>query len=236
MMRTWTGLVVTVLLCAAASPVAQSPSDRASSDRARSDRAPTATIERIAALLERADLATAKAEAAPALVAYPSDPDLHNLAGVVDAQQGAYASAEAHFLTAIRLAPRAAAPYTNLGRLYQERSAVEPGAREKALDVYRRLLAVEPSNVEGLYQSGFLLALDGAFSESRTFIMKLPEDVRANPQVLAVVATDLHGLGDAQGHEPPWPRSRRTSGSARPTWWPCCRPSSTCGMPRSSRG
>jgi tetratricopeptide (TPR) repeat protein len=65
--------------------------------------------------------------------------------------------------------------------------------------VYRRLLAFEPSNVEGLYQAAFLLALDGAFDESRTFVDRLPADVRGGPQVLAVLAVDLHALGDRSG-------------------------------------
>ncbi len=204
MIRTSASLVAAVLLCGAVSPVAQSTfarpsSDQAQADLARSDRAPTTTTGRIAALLEQKDLDGAKAAADTALLAHPADPAVHNLAGVVEAQRGGFAAAETHFLAAIRLAPRAGAPYTNLGRLYQERSAVDPGARSKALDVYRRLLAFEPSNVEGLYQSAFLLALDGKFDESHALIEKLPNDVRVSPQVLALLAVDRSGVGDEAG-------------------------------------
>lgn len=159
---------------------------------------PQPTLQQITALLAREDLAGAKAAIAAALVRHPGDPALHNLAGVTDAQEGAFASAETHFQTAIRLAPRENAPYENLGRLYQERAAVDPPARSKALDVYRRLLAVDPSNVEGLYQSGFLLALGGRFADSRVFIDRLPEEVRRRPQTLAVTAVDLAGVGSAR--------------------------------------
>jgi tetratricopeptide (TPR) repeat protein len=163
--------------------------------------APAATLEHIAALIQQQDPAGAKAAADRALALHPSDPALHNLAGVAEAQRGAYASAESHFLSAIRLAPRAGAAYTNLGRLYQERAAIEPAARAKALDVYRRLIASDPSNAEGLYQAAFLCALNGDFAESRTLIARLPDRARRAPQVLALLATDLEGLGDRPGAE-----------------------------------
>ena len=56
--------------------------------------APQATLQQIAALLERGDLGAASAVVAPALTAHPADPLLHNLAGVIAAQQGAFEPAE----------------------------------------------------------------------------------------------------------------------------------------------
>jgi tetratricopeptide (TPR) repeat protein len=160
---------------------------------------PAASLQQIAALLERSDLPAAKRLVDSALREHPLDPALHNAAGVIDAQQGAIASAEQHFLTAIRLAPQSSAAYENLGRLYQEQSASMAGARQKALDTYERLLAVNPENVEGLYQRGFLLALNGEFAQSRALIQRLPDAIRRRPQVLAVTAIDLAGLGDLRG-------------------------------------
>ena len=81
------------------------------------------------------------------------------MAGVVAARRGAFEAAVTSFSEAIRLAPGDRAAYENLGRLYQERSASDPGASAKAIDVYQRLLHVDPSNAEALYQSAFLLAL-----------------------------------------------------------------------------
>ena len=129
--------------------------------------------------------------------AHPADPVLRNFAGVIAAQQGAFELAEAHFQTAIRLAPTGAAAYENLGRLYQERADGNPAMRAKAIATYRRLLAAEPGNVEGLFQSSFLLALDGQFAASRAMLAKLPEEVRQQPQSLAVSVADLAGMGDA---------------------------------------
>ncbi len=152
----------------------------------------SATLQSIAEMLERNDLAAAKAATEAGLREHPSDPALHNFAGVIDAQQGATERAEAHFRTAIRLAPRAASPYLNLGRLLMEQSA-----EAKALDVYRQLLGVEPSNVEALYQAAFLLARAGQFRESRGLIERLPDDARGRPQALAVFVADLVGIGDS---------------------------------------
>ena len=157
--------------------------------------APDATVQEIATRLQRDDLAGAKAVADAALGQYPDDPALHNLAGVVAAQGGDVAAAETHFQSAIRLSPRQSAPYENLGRLYQERAAIDASARSKALDIYRRLLDVEPANQEGLYQAGFLLALQGRFAESQSLLQRLPEAMRARSQILAVLTIDLAGTG-----------------------------------------
>ncbi len=164
--------------------------------RRQDDVAPQSTLQRIAGLLERGDLRAASAVIEPALKAHPADPVLHNFAGVTAAQQGAFEPAQAHFQTAIRLAPRGPAPYENLGRLYQERADGNPAMRSKALATYRQLLDVWPDNVEGLFQSGFLLALDGQFAASRAMLERLPEEVRQRPQALAVLAADLGALGD----------------------------------------
>jgi tetratricopeptide (TPR) repeat protein len=160
--------------------------------------APRATLQKIGDLMAKDDAAAADA-IAMALATWPQDPALHNFAGVVSAQRGESASAESHFLTAIRLAPRAPAPYTNLGRLYQEQSRTDPSARAKAIDVYQRLLAVDPAHQEGLFQAGLLLALDGRFKDSLTLIDRLPAASRSTPQVLAVTAVDREGVADQAG-------------------------------------
>ena len=158
--------------------------------------APTAVLTDIASRLDRQDWAGARTAVDSALRTYPNDAALHNFAGVIDAESHAAASAEAHFQTSIRLAPREPSAYENLGRLYQERAAADPAAREKAIDVYRRLLAVDPANVEGLYQSAFLLALAGRFAESRALVDRLPAEVRQQSHTLALVALDLAATGD----------------------------------------
>jgi tetratricopeptide (TPR) repeat protein len=152
-------------------------------------------MQEVASHLQRDDLSGAKAAAAAALERYPDDPALNNLAGAIAAQSGDFTAAEGHFKAAIRLSPRQPAPYENLGRLYQERGAADPAARAKALDVYRRLIEIDPANHEGLYQAGFLLAVQGRFTESQALLERLPEDIRARPQILAILTVDLAGTG-----------------------------------------
>jgi tetratricopeptide (TPR) repeat protein len=154
-------------------------------------------LQQIAALIERGDLTAASRAVEPALKAHPNDPLLHNFAGVIAAQRNDVESAEGHFQSAIRLAPRSPAAYENLGRLYQERAAASAAMRAKALEIYRRLIEVEPASVEGLFQSGFLLALDGQLTASRAMLERLPQEIRESPQVLAVLAADLGAAGDA---------------------------------------
>ena len=132
--RRWVVLSA-ILVMLNATPAAQAPLEE--------------TVQRVAQLLDAQDLAGAKAEVSDGLRTYPTSAALHNFAGVIDAQQGAFTSAESHFLTAIKQAPRSPAPYENLGRLYQERSGADPDARGKALRTYDALLAVDPANVEG---------------------------------------------------------------------------------------
>ncbi len=156
----------------------------------------TVSVGQIQAALERGDTAGARAALEAALRVQPEDPALNNFAGVIAAQNGDWQAAERHFRTAIRLAPRAVPPYENLGRLYQERAAVDPEAATKALEVYRALLAVDAANVEALFQSALLRARAGEFAASGELLDRLPQDVQRRPQALAVRVADLAGSGD----------------------------------------
>jgi tetratricopeptide (TPR) repeat protein len=164
------------------------------------DLAPQPVLERIGALLESQNVDAAHKAAAAALATYPQDPVVHNLAGVIDAERGDSSSAESQFQTAIGLAPGLTSAYENLGRLYQERGATDPGARAQALQIYSALLAIDPANAEGLYQSAYLHANDGRFSDAPALLARLPEDARGRPQVLAltaVAAMAMHRPADA---------------------------------------
>jgi Flp pilus assembly protein TadD len=156
-------------------------------------------LEAITAALQRDDLAAAKAAIDPALAAYPDDPVVHNLAGVLDARRGEPRLAQDHFEAAIRLQPRSPAAYVNLARLLQERPDADPAAPEAALAVYARLLAIEPQQPEALFQTSALQARAGRFDAARQAIDRLPEAARARPPVLALRAVVLAGGGDAGG-------------------------------------
>ncbi len=184
------GVPTVALVCFAAATVAAARSPQQDALASQS------TLQQTAAAIERGDLAAASRIVEPALKAHPADPVLQNLAGVIAAQQKQFERAETHFRTAIQLAPKNPAAYENLGRLYQEHGDTEPAVKAKALDVYRQLLTMEPANVEGLFQSGVLLALDRQFASSRAVLDRLPEAMRRRPQTLAFLAADLAALGD----------------------------------------
>jgi tetratricopeptide (TPR) repeat protein len=161
--------------------------------------APRHVLDAIAAALGGDDLAAAKAAIDPAIAAFPEDPVVRNLAGVIDARRGESRAAQDHFEAAIRLQPRAPAAYINLGRLLQERAGADPEARPAALAVYARLLAIDPQQPEALFQTAVLQVLDGRFEAARQGIDRLPEAARGRPPVLAVRAVALAGSGDADG-------------------------------------
>ena len=158
-----------------------------------------AGVQDILTLLERNDVDGASRALEPALRSRPSDPQLQNLAGVVAAQRGDVAVAERHFREAIRLAPVVASPYLNLGRLYQESAARDGGATDKAIAVYRALLARDATQVEARYQAAYLLVVRGDFAAGRALLLDLPAGLRNRPQVLAVSVAALSGTGDTAG-------------------------------------
>jgi len=162
---------------------------------AAQDRAPRPTLEAIAERLAQDDLAGAATRTAAALAAYPRDPTLLNLAGVVAVRQDDVAQAVAHFERALALDPQAVPAYENLARLHQQRSAEDVEARTRALAIYDRLLTVDPGHVEATYQSAFLLALQGAVARSAARVERLPAPVRQRPQALALHAALLTRLG-----------------------------------------
>ena len=162
---------------------------------------PAASVQQVQSALERGDLEGARVAVEAALRTEPDNPAFQNFAGVIAAQRGDFAAAEAYFREAIRLAPRAVPPYENLGRLYQLRSIEDPTARAKALDVYGGLLLVVPDSAEAIFQSALLRAQGGEFAASQALLERLPPAVRGRPQALAVAAANLAGLGDPRSGE-----------------------------------
>lgn len=193
--------VTPVLAAALLAVLSAAPQARAhaESPQASASVAPRTVLDAIAAALGRDDVATARTAMAPALVSYPDDPVVHNLAGVIEARRGESRLAQEHFERAIQLQPRAPAAYLNLGRLLQERAATDPAAPAAAVAVYARLLAIDPQQPEALFQTARLEALAGRFEAARVAIDRLPEPARGRPAVLALRAVVQAGGGDADG-------------------------------------
>jgi tetratricopeptide (TPR) repeat protein len=126
---------------------------------------------------------------------FPGDAGLDNLRGVIAAQQGDYTAAERDFRDAVRRAPRLTSAYLNLGRLYQEHVAADSQARDKALDVYERVLSYDSTNAEAHYQSAVLLLEQGKYRRSLEQISGLPAETQGSAQGLSILCADQAALG-----------------------------------------
>jgi tetratricopeptide (TPR) repeat protein len=133
-------------------------------------------------------------ELANAVKADPTYPEPHYVLARIYRRANRPDQADESLATFRRLR---AASYLSRGRAYQERAAEDPEAATKAIEVYRELLAIDPANLEALYQAAFLLARQGKFAESRALIDRMSSEARDRPQALAVLTVDLAGLGDA---------------------------------------
>ena len=109
-----------------------------------------------------------------ALVDFPSEPNLHNFLGVLEAQASNYLAAEASFRRAIELAPTLTPAYFNLGRLYQENPGKDPQAISKAAGIYKTLLTQQPGNAEARYECARLVCLQGKFEDALSQVSRLP--------------------------------------------------------------
>lgn len=154
-----------------------------------------AQLRRIQQLIQSGDLQTARSQLQQTLANLPNDARLYNLLGVIDAQEQDFAGAESNFLRAIHIAPHFTGAYLNLGRLYQEHAAVDPGARKKALDSYQKLLEFDPTHVEANYEAAWLSNRLGAFAVSERYLERLPAAAQERPQALALRCANLAAVG-----------------------------------------
>lgn|GEM_PF-422259 len=127
---------------------------------------------------------------------FPADAGLNNLLGVIDAQEGNFAAAESSFKLAIMRRQKFTGASLNLARLYQEHSALDPQAAQKALAIYQQVLQYEPDNVEANYQSATLQMRQGAYQSSLDHLSRLPAEARNRAQALSISCADYAGLGD----------------------------------------
>ena len=180
--------------------------------------APDATVQEITSHLDRDEFAGAKTLTDAALQQYPGDPARQNLAGVIAAQGGDTAAALAYFQSAIRLSPRQAAAYRiSAGCIRSTPPPIRRRTQKRSTSIGGCWMSIPQR--EGLYQSGFLLALQGQFAESRTLLERLPEEIRARPQILTVLAIDLAGTAKSTTPEPRYSAPAHILNSLPLTWW-----------------
>ena len=151
-------------------------------------------LQDIQGLILKGDFAAAKARLNEFLHDFSGNAEALNLLGVVEAQQGEYRAAERTFRKAIAAAPVSVEIYLNLGRLYQENKDNDPKAARKGITVYERVLRLDPSNNEAIYQCALLLGMTGSYEPSLKLLSTLPEIARQRPQTLALGLADYAGL------------------------------------------
>lgn len=155
-------------------------------------------LRQIQQLIQSGRLDEARHQVEETLKAQRGDERLYNFLGVINAQENNFTEAESNFLRAIQIAPRFPGSYLNLGRLYQERAAVDSHADQKALHLYEKLLQFEPDNVETNYQAAWLSNRLRAYRTSQGYLDKLPAESRERPQALALRCSNYAALGEAR--------------------------------------
>ncbi|HVN78103.1 MAG TPA: tetratricopeptide repeat protein [Terriglobia bacterium] len=157
--------------------------------------APDQVLIQIQQLIQQGNLPEARTQISKAIQREPRQASLYSLLGVVDAQEKRYHPAEANFRKAISLSPEFQGPYLNLGHLYQENQAADPTAALKAIEVYSRLLKIDPDNQEAHYQLSVLSLGRSDYQGCLEHVHQLPQALQASPQVLAVLCASLGGMG-----------------------------------------
>lgn len=141
------------------------------------------------------DLDGAEKSIALALKDDPRNGGLFNLRGIIHAQRQEYDQAAKDFSKAVELSPGLSGAYLNLARIYQLRSKDDDSAVRSAIDVYRRLLRLQPGSVEARSQLVLMLEKKGDFNAALAEFALLPasEQQKAPSQALRCLA--LAGAG-----------------------------------------
>lgn len=145
--------------------------------------------------IQDGNLDAARASIATAMKSYPADGGIENLLGVVEIQQGHADAARSAFNTAIRLTPRLVAAYLNLCRLDMASAETDKAAREEALRVIVKALALDPTNDEAHYDAATIYAWNGEPRLSLAQLNHLSLKARAQVGAQALFCSDYAAIG-----------------------------------------
>lgn len=153
-------------------------------------------VERIQQQIRQGHLSNAQTLISAALRRFPSDAGLENLLGVVEAEQGETELARKSFSKAIQHDPKLAGAYLNLGRIEMQAAGDHSGRRASALQLYEKVLRMDPSNVEANFQVATLLMWNGKYASSLVHLEKARAAMRGQVRVEALKCADEAGLGN----------------------------------------
>ncbi len=145
-------------------------------------------VARVQTLLASGDLARAESELQAELRRHPNDATTLNLLGVVTAQRGKYAAAEGYFRKALTLAPGSVSVLDNLGRLYQQFMTGQPDALRKGVEVYRKLVEMDPASNNFHFQLALLLAHNSDCAGSLKELDRISGEAKANSRAVILTA------------------------------------------------
>lgn len=153
------------------------------------------TVAQIQQQIEQGHLADAQTLISTALKRFPSNAGLENLLGVVQAEQGHTEAARQAFSAAIQHDPKLAGAYLNLGRIEMQEAGDHAGPRANALQLYQKVLRLDPANEEANFQMATLLMWDGKYASSLAHLEKTGAAMRGQIRVEALRCADEAGLG-----------------------------------------
>src|SRR5688572_6299479 len=133
------------------------------------------------AAFEASDRAAARRELTRAASLYPKSAVVANFLGILDAEDGDRAGAEAHFREATARDLRYTDAYLNLGRLLQEAARTEPSAPKRALAAYDAILAYDPAHAEANFQAATLRSASADFEGAWRHLERMPKEAQDRP-------------------------------------------------------
>ena len=153
------------------------------------------TVLEIQQNIQNGDLNRASDLLARAFKTYPGDGGLDNLSGVIEIQEGHPGKARRAFADAIRHSPKLVSAYLNLARLDMQTGEKDSALQRETLQLYEKVLTIDPHNPEAKYQLPTLLMWMGRYQASLEAIHRLDAATRVQVQPLALVCADEAALG-----------------------------------------
>jgi tetratricopeptide (TPR) repeat protein len=163
-------------------------------DASRGQGAADAVAEQVQRLLASQNWPAAQAMLYSAIAAKPGDAVLWNLRGILDASQGHNAEAEKDFSEAVRLEPRLAGAWLNLGR-FRMLDSDQPDSLDLALAAFKSVLKLDPQNSEAHHQTALILQWKGEFAASIVHLKKLAPADQNRRSAIAIRCADEASLG-----------------------------------------
>jgi tetratricopeptide (TPR) repeat protein len=153
-----------------------------------------AVVEQAQKLLAAQNWPAAQVLLDSAIASQPRDAELWNLRGILHASQGDNQAAEKDFSECVRLEPRVAGAWLNLGRIRMLDSG-HPEALDPALAAFRTVLKLDPQNSEAHHQTALILEWKGEFAASIAHLDQLPPTDRNRRIAVAIRCADEASLG-----------------------------------------